>query len=65
MAAAIVNHFEVPVGQTHPVESVLLKPSGKGIFDVRADGLVIFSKYETHRHAEHQEVIDSIAALLR
>jgi len=40
---------------------VTLVAGGNGIFDVRVDGVLLFSKYETHRFPEPGEV----TALLR
>ena len=37
------------------VEPKLIE-GGKGIFDVKVDGRLIYSKYETDRHAEPGEV---------
>ena len=34
-----------------------------GIFDVVADGKMIFSKYEEHRFPEHDEIIDALRAM--
>jgi selenoprotein W-related protein len=64
LAEAIVTRFRPTVKQSHPVAQVILVPSGGGIFDVEADGEVIYSKSETGRHAEHGEVIASIQRLL-
>jgi hypothetical protein len=64
LAEAIVNHFRGYVSQSHPISEMILVPSGKGIFDVEADGKLIYSKFETGRHAEHGEVIASIQRLL-
>ena len=36
--------------------------SGGGIFDVHADGELIFSKHQTGRFPEHSEVLDQLAA---
>ena len=37
-----------------------LKPGDKGIFDVEADGAMIFSKYEAGRYPEHEEIVESL-----
>lgn len=36
---------------------------GGGIFDVRADGKLIFSKHETGRFPEHDEVLTALEKL--
>ena len=42
---------------------VELFPEGKGIFDVVADGSLIFSKYKTDRFPETGEVTRSLQSL--
>jgi len=39
-------------------------PSGGGVFDVLADGKLVYSKHQTGRHSEIPEVLDAIAKLL-
>ena len=40
--------------------SVLLVPGDKGIYDVTVDGELIYSKHETGRHAEWEEVAEQL-----
>ena len=54
MAAAIQNEYDVA--------STLIEGSG-GIFDVKVDGRLIFSKKETGRFPEDHEVLSAIAQL--
>lgn len=42
----------------HIVRSLSLSTGSKGVFDVRVDGNLIYSKAETGRHAEPGEVLD-------
>ncbi len=39
-----------------------LKEGGKGVFDVRVDDVLVYSKYETGRHANPGEVVAAIRA---
>ena len=39
---------------------VELLPSGGGVFEVKKDGVLIFSKKETGRFPEHQEIFDAL-----
>ncbi len=55
-----MSRFRTWIGGSHPIESVLLVPGGGGIFDVRADGEVVFSKHAVGRHAEHQEILEEL-----
>jgi selenoprotein W-related protein len=64
LADAIITRFRGPIRSGHPVEAIELVPSGGGIFDVEADGHMVFSKHQVGRHAEHDEVIAALALLL-
>jgi selenoprotein W-related protein len=44
------------------INAELIKGGG-GVFDVKADGKLIYSKHETGRFPENQEVINALAAL--
>jgi selenoprotein W-related protein len=54
LAAKIKKEFGIDVE--------LIKGGG-GVFDVKADGKLIYSKHETGRFPDNQEVIDALAAL--
>jgi selenoprotein W-related protein len=41
----------------HVIESLTFVTGSKGVFDVRVDGELIYSKGETGRHAEPGEVL--------
>jgi selT/selW/selH-like putative selenoprotein len=51
LAEAIKNKFGV--------EAKLIK-SGGGVFEVVADGRLIFSKKKEHRFPEHQEILEKL-----
>jgi len=38
---------------------------GGGIFDVKADGRLVFSKFETGRFPEHDEILRSLKGARR
>jgi selenoprotein W-related protein len=38
------------------IEALTLVPSGGGVFEVSIDGQLIFSKKQTRRHAEYEEI---------
>jgi selenoprotein W-related protein len=44
------------------VECEMIKGGG-GVFDVTADGKIVYSKRETGRFPEHGEVLDALAPL--
>ena len=41
----------------HVIESLTVITGSKGVFDVRVDGELIYSKDETGRHAEPGEIL--------
>lgn len=41
----------------HVVDEVVLKPGPNGIFDVEVNGDLIYSKFETGRHATPGEIL--------
>jgi len=43
------------------VQPEMIEGSG-GVFEVKADGKLIFSKKQTGRFPEHQEIFDSLGA---
>ncbi len=56
MAEALLTQFRVPVGQKHPIHSIVLTPSGQGVFDINKDGNVIFSKKVAGRYPTAEEI---------
>lgn len=48
------------VGKGHPVQEVVLIPSGGGIFDVFVDEELVYSKHKTGRHAKKGEVLELV-----
>lgn len=46
----------------HVIESVTLITGSKGIFDVRVDGEMLYSKHATGRHADPGEVLELFTA---
>jgi selenoprotein W-related protein len=50
MVEQILGEFE------HQTESLKLIPSGGGVFEVVVNADLIYSKKETGRHAEYEEV---------
>jgi selenoprotein W-related protein len=54
LAKDLLKEFE------HVVESVTLMPSDGGRFEVSVNGKLIYSKFESKRHAEPGEVVKLI-----
>ena len=47
----LLKHYE------HVVETITLVPSDGGKFEVSVNGQLLFSKLDTHRHAEPGEIL--------
>ena len=47
----LLSHYQ------HVIEEVRLVTGEKGVFDVRVDGELVYSKYATGRHAKPGEVL--------
>jgi len=47
------------------IESVKLVPSDGGRFEVTVNGEIVYSKLQTHRHAEPGEVAGIIRKIIR
>lgn len=47
------------------IEELTLIPSDGGVYEVEVDGKLVYSKKQTGRHAEYDEVKRAIQALLR
>jgi selenoprotein W-related protein len=59
LAAELLNNFEPEI------DSVTLVPSDNGRFEVTVNDRLIFSKLQTHRHAEPGEITRLIKQLLQ
>lgn len=58
LAGELLNQFE------EAIESLTLVPSDGGRFEVSVNGRLIFSKLQTHRHAEAGEIAGLIAKIV-
>jgi selenoprotein W-related protein len=58
LAAELFEHFE------HVIEGLTLIPSDGGRFEVSVNGQMIYSKLETHRHAEAGEVVNLLTKMV-
>lgn len=48
----------------HVIETIALVPSDGGRFEVTVNGQLIYSKLQTHRHAEPGEVLGLVKKLV-
>ena len=49
----------------HDIADLRLIPGSKGIFDVRVDETLVFSKFKLGRHAEPGELVPLVRAVLQ
>jgi hypothetical protein len=56
VADELISGMQPPVGTPHPVERLILVPGSRGIFEVRKDGSVIFSKESMGRKPKPGEI---------
>ncbi len=54
----LLRHYE------HVIEEIKLIPSDEGRFEVTANGQLLFSKSQLHRHAEAGEVVGLVRKLV-
>ena len=54
----LLKHYE------HLIETITLVPSEGGKFEVSVNGQLLFSKLETHRHAEPGEVLGLVRKMV-
>ncbi len=55
--------MEARIKEAFPGTTVELIEGGGGIYDVRADGRLVFSKHGVGRHAEWDEVREALAEI--
>ncbi len=56
--AKVLNEFE------DQIEDIRVVPSGGGRFEVTVDGELLYSKLETGRHAEEDEIVKLVGGYL-
>jgi len=48
----------------HVIDNVTIKTGSKGIFNVKVNGKMIFSKYQASRHADTDEVLEAFKKIV-
>ena len=57
MAETLVNTFKPLVGGHHPIEEIILIPSGSGRYEVTIDGELVYSKAATGVHTTNEHIV--------
>ncbi len=65
MAESLVSNFKPAVGQTHPIQEIVLIPSAGGRYEVTIDGELVYSKAETHKHTTNEYIVEQVRKRLR
>jgi len=58
LASELLKEFE------YDIENLRLVPSDGGRFEVKVDEVLIYSKLQTHRHAEPGEVLGLVRKII-
>ena len=59
LATDLLKEFEYEIG------NLTLVPSDGGKFEIKVDDRLVYSKLQTHRHAEPGEVVGAVRKLLK
>jgi len=65
MAETLITRLKPIAGGTHPIEEIVLIPSGGGRFEVTLDGELIYSKAATGVHTDNDTIVDKVRARLK
>ena len=65
MAETLINTFKPVVGNTHPIEEIVLIPSGQGRYEVIIDGALVYSKAATGKHTTNEYIIERAREYLK
>jgi predicted Rdx family selenoprotein len=65
MAETLVNTFKPVVGGVHPIEEIVLIPSGQGRYEVTIDGALVYSKAATGKHTTNEYIVERVREYLR
>lgn len=57
--------FRPFVGGQHPIESIILIPSGNGRFEVTLNEELVYSKAATGKHTTNEFIVDQVRARLK
>ena len=57
MAESLVTTFKPTLGREHPIEQIILIPSGNGRYEVTIDDELIYSKAATGQHTPNENII--------
>jgi predicted Rdx family selenoprotein len=57
LAEALITTFKPVLGKGHPIEQIILIPSGNGRYEVTIDDELVYSKAATGEHTTNEYII--------
>lgn len=60
MAESLVSTFKPVVSEPHPIQEIVLIPSGNGRYEVTIDGELVYSKAATRQHTTNEYIIEQV-----
>lgn len=61
----MITTFRPVVGQTHPIEQIVLIPSANGRYEVTIDGELVYSKAASGVHTTIEYITEQVRARLK
>jgi predicted Rdx family selenoprotein len=65
MAEMLINTFKPVVGGRHPIEEIVLIPSGNGRYEVTIDDQPVYSKTATGVHTTNEFIVSQVRERLQ
>ena len=64
MAESLFTTFKPVLGRKHPIEQIILIPSGSGRYEVMIDDELVYSKAATGEHTTNEYIIQKVRVRL-
>jgi predicted Rdx family selenoprotein len=64
LAEALITTFKPVLGKEHPIEQIILIPSGNGRYEVTIDDELVYSKAATGQHTTSEYIIQKVRVRL-
>jgi predicted Rdx family selenoprotein len=64
LAEALITTFKPVLGKEHPIEQIILLPSGNGRYEVTIDDELVYSKAATGQHTTNEYIIQKVRVRL-
>jgi predicted Rdx family selenoprotein len=64
LAEALVTTFKPVLGKKHPIEQIILIPSGNGRYEVTIGDELVYSKAATGEHTTNEYILQKVRVRL-